>query len=176
MSTLKAFILIVILQAVFSGAVWSQQPTANPNLAPACPLDIIFILDESGSIIGSQSGTNNISAQLRNAAKGLVNILNGSGSRLAVVEFNTGSRRASIGGSTAYQVIDAAYVSAFNTYMGPDGNSSASANNYDPEDYGSGETWTNWEAALNTVQTINSTAGRSTFGDFLYGWDANGLH
>ena len=37
-----------------------QTPLPNPNLAISCPYDIIFVLDESGSIVGQGTGTSNI--------------------------------------------------------------------------------------------------------------------
>jgi len=132
-------------------------PLANPNLPISCPYDFIFVLDESGSITGQGgSGATDISAALRTAAKDLVSALNGTGTRVAVVEFGSTAARGSVGGSTAYQLVDNTYITNFNSYMGPDNNSQQNANNYDPED---GISVTNWEASLNLVNTINTNDG-----------------
>ncbi|HXH19966.1 MAG TPA: VWA domain-containing protein [Chitinophagales bacterium] len=139
----------------------AQTPFPNPDLIQTCPYDIIFVLDESGSIVGSSRGTTNIASEVRNGARDLITALNGTGSRVAVVEFNTNARRALIGGLTTYQTINNAYIDAFNNYITQDNNTVASASNYDPEDYScpGNQCYTNWEAAFNQVEMINATAG-----------------
>lgn len=137
----------------------------NPDLTP-CPQRIIFVLDESGSISGmGGSGVTNVSPQVRSAASGLISSLAGTGSQVAVVEFNSTARRAVIGGLTGYQSVNAAYISNFNTYIAQDANSTGSASNYDPEDYSCTvpqSCYTNWEDAFEEVQSINSTLGLAT--------------
>ncbi len=130
----------------------------NPDLIPSCGLDLIFIMDESGSIVG-EGGANNISAQVRAAAAGVLNALNGTGSRVAIVEFNSQARRAVVNGTSSLQVVNAGSIAGFLTYIGPDGNSSGDANRYDPEDYSSSDFYTNWEAAFNQVQSLNTSEG-----------------
>ncbi|MDZ4844985.1 MAG: T9SS type A sorting domain-containing protein, partial [Chitinophagales bacterium] len=130
----------------------------NPDLIPDCGLDLIFILDESGSIVG-EGGANNISAQVRAAANGVLNALNGTGSRVAIVEFNSEARRAVINGTTSLQEVNAGSIVGFLSYIGPDGNNSGSNTSYDPEDYSSSDFYTNWEDAFNEVQSINTAEG-----------------
>lgn len=143
----------------------AAEPSPNPNLPISCPYDFIFVLDESGSIVGSGGGgATDISATLRTAAKDLIGALNNTGTRVAIVEFSSNAARGNVGGTTAYQVVDNTYIANFNSYMGPDANGTSNANNYDPEDGGG---TTNWEAALNLVNTINTNDGIADLVIFL---------
>ena len=72
---------------------------------------------------------------------------------MAVIEFDGAARRASIGGSTAYQTVNSTYITNFNTYINGTG-ASTNATTYEPN--GSA---TNWAAALTIVHTMNTTAG-----------------
>jgi len=143
--------------------IQAQTPLHNPDLIATCPYNIIFVLDESGSIVGSSNGTSNISALVRSGAGDLITALNGTGSNVAVAEFNTNARLAVIGGSTSYQVINSAYVAAFNSYITRDNNTTPSDANYDPEDYScpGNQCYTNWESAFNLIENINATMGRA---------------
>lgn len=136
-------------------------PVANPDLALKCPYNIIFILDESGSIVNSTGNADNISSELRNGARDLINALQGTGSRVAVMEFNSNARRVPVGGSTNYQTVDAGYAAAFNSYISRDNNQNPSDLNYDPEDYScpNNQCYTNWEAAFNEVLNMIATDG-----------------
>ncbi|MFN2250899.1 MAG: VWA domain-containing protein, partial [Anaerolineae bacterium] len=121
----------------------------NPDQADGCGLDIVLILDESGSI---DSG--GITGDVRDGAEALVGALVGTGSNLAVVEFNSNARRAEIRVdgvtfSTNWQTVDSQYVTDFTYYM--EAYESASARSYDPGDYSSPNFYTNWEAALAAV-------------------------
>lgn len=159
---MRNFYFSSIWLALNSFSAYAQiTPIPNPDLLPNCPYNIIFVLDESGSIIGSSSGTSNINSQVRNGARDLINALSGTGSRVAVIEFNSNARRAVIGGTTAYQTVNAAYITAFNNYISRDYNSSPSGFNYDPEDYScpGNQCYTNWEAAFNQVQSVINTEG-----------------
>ncbi|MDZ4847105.1 MAG: T9SS type A sorting domain-containing protein [Chitinophagales bacterium] len=127
------------------------EPASNPDLIPACGLDIIFIMDESGSIAGSGDATNVI-AQARNGANQLLTALVGTNSRVAIVEFNLHARRAVIGGTTAYQVVDATTLPDYVDYLYAN-NGGTDAENYDPANAGN-DGWTNWEDALNEVEDI----------------------
>lgn len=134
----------------------------NPDLTP-CPQRIIFVLDESGSISGiGGGGVTNISAQVRNAAAGLISSLEGTNAQVAVVEFNSTARRAVIGGLSGYQPVNSTYVASFNAYIAQDANTTGSNSNYDPEDYSCTvpqSCYTNWEDAFEEVQSINTSLG-----------------
>jgi len=125
-------------------SVSSYCPATNPDLVGTCPMDMIFVLDESGSI-------GRIVDTVRAAADSLVTNLVGSGTRLAVAEFDAGARRAKIGNTTAYRTVDASYLADFHTYLyGSSGN--------DNEYYHPGG-MTNWDRALDTVHSMNIDDG-----------------
>ena len=141
------------LKAQETQSIIIPQPTPapNPDLIPACGLDIIFVMDESGSIAGSGDATN-VVTQARNGATELLTALVGTNSRVAVVEFNLHARRAVVGGTTAYQVVDATTLPDFTDYLNAN-NGGTDAENYDPANAGN-QGWTNWEAALNEVEDV----------------------
>lgn len=108
----------------------SQVPIANPDLDRACGLNVMVILDESGSI--AQSGA---TEDVRNAYRAFISSLNNTGSSVATVEFSSQARLPVIGGSPqgAYITIDNSTVPAFNAYI---------SNGFNPSGY------TNWEDAM----------------------------
>ena len=117
---------------------------ANPDVQiDSCPYNIIFVLDESGSISGQRL------ADVEAGAKNLVAGVSGSGSRMAIVEFDCSVRRASIGGSIAYQTVDNTYVTNFNNYINGGGGSGNNAT-YSPSG------GTNWAGAFSVVSSISS--------------------
>ena len=138
----------------------AQNPLPNPDLVQSCPYNIIFVLDESGSIVNPTGGGPSISPLVRTGSTNLISSLIGTDSRVAIVEFNSIARRAVIAGSTAYQTIDNNYLAAFNDYINLDSNNSPDSNRYDPEDYScqsAGLCYTNWEDAFNKIEIINGT-------------------
>jgi uncharacterized repeat protein (TIGR01451 family)/gliding motility-associated-like protein len=131
-------------------------PVDNPDLDPNCHMDVIFILDESSSITGSNTAED-ISLKIRDASYAMLTNLVGTDTRVRVIEFNRTARRGVVGGSTAYQLVDATSLPDFQAYLynNPnDGNATASY--YDPEDNVGQMGWTNWEDAFNEVEAINS--------------------
>jgi uncharacterized repeat protein (TIGR01451 family) len=128
----------------------------NPDLEPACGIDVIFILDESGSIVGT-GGASDISDEVRDSAHAFLNALEGTGSRVAIVEFNTEARN-----PIGYTQVTAANITnTFDPYLYDDPDSSPSNNYYDPEDYSCTspqDCYTNWEAALKEVGSINTSS------------------
>jgi len=159
--TFRAHLLFSIL-FIFYLTSRAQTPAPNPDLVPSCPMNILFIMDESGSIAGYGTGTSNVSNQVRTGASNLLNALSGTNSRVAIIEFNTTARRAVIGGTTAYQVVDNSTINDFLSYVNdPAGNTTAESNHYDPEDYISTpqNTFTNWEDALKLAKSVNTSDG-----------------
>jgi len=112
------------------------SPVANPDLPVGCGLEIILVLDESGSL-------NDDVARVRSSVRGLLDALADTGSSVALVEFNLDARTPlgpdylpvtkGNGGSLAPG-------GAFDLYL---------ENNYVPNGF------TNWDAAFVKVAEIN---------------------
>ena len=101
----------------------------NPDLTKACGLDVLMIIDESGSI-----GTSGATEDVKSAFRAFVASLKNTGSRMAVAEFSSVARLPSIGGLPpgTYITIDDGTQADFNSYIA----------GYKPDG------WTNWEDAL----------------------------
>ena len=92
-----------------------DTPIANPDLEAACGIDILMILDESGSI-GSAGAT----GAVQNAFRAFTRALNNTGSRLAVAEFSTVARLPLLpaAASRAYTTVTNATIAAtFDPYI-----------------------------------------------------------
>ncbi len=131
------------------------QPVTNPDLAANCPLKVVLVLDESGSINNAgATGT------VRTAASAFVGSLVNSAfpgfeTQLAVIEFNSQARIVNINGSGGgYGTVNAAYQGAFNTYV--NNNSTAG---YNPAAYANPNFYTNWEDAFFKVTNVTTTSG-----------------
>ncbi len=108
------------------------QPAANPNLPPHCGINVMLVLDKSGSIASTgQTET------VRNATRAFLNALSGTGAKVSITDFS----------STAAQqvpyltVTDEAIANRFEPYL---------RNVYRPSGY------TNWEAAFQKVRQANT--------------------
>ena len=64
-----------------------DTPIANPDLTPGCGLDILVMLDESGSIEAAHA-----TDEVQDAFKAFTRALQNTGSRMAVAEFSTVAR------------------------------------------------------------------------------------
>jgi uncharacterized repeat protein (TIGR01451 family) len=128
--------LLVTLMPAIAGADHNEStaPADNPDLTKACGLDVLMILDESGSIDSSHA-----TQDVRNAFSAFVSSLNNTGSSMSVIEFSTVARLPSIGGTPpgTYVTIDDATSQDFNSYIN---------NQYNPNDR------TNWEDALRVAR------------------------
>jgi hypothetical protein len=114
----------------------------NGPLTLSCARRVALVLDESGSIAQVAGGVDNV----REGAKAFVNGLAGTGSQLAVIEFNTEARTVPLAGST-YNEITASYANGpFATYI--NGNGATSSTRYNPRDYSGNQQYTNWQDAL----------------------------
>jgi hypothetical protein len=130
----------------------------NPAFPASCGIDVLLILDESGSIVGiGGGGATDIVANVRGGAQNLWDSLLGTGSTMSVVEFNTNGRVVS-----TVQNLDviAANTAAFTTYI--NGGGGTSSTRYNPGDYTSGDgclsdgCYTNWQDAFLKGVTANS--------------------
>ncbi|MFN4121857.1 MAG: VWA domain-containing protein, partial [Flavobacteriales bacterium] len=120
-----------------------KNAVTNPDL----PLDIscqglrvVFILDESGSIMGDDA------VEVRTGALALANALNNSGAELRVIEFATSASVINLGGAS----VNNTFISNFNNYL----NSSYLGQSYNPVSQAPCNGWTNWEDALIKAQPL----------------------
>jgi uncharacterized repeat protein (TIGR01451 family) len=128
-------VLLGISVPVVSAAPGENSvPADNPDLTKACGLDVLMILDESGSIASSDA-----TDDVRNAFQAFVDSLNNTGSSMSVIEFSTVARLPSIGGVAPgeYITIDDATSEDFEDYID---------SQYNPNDR------TNWEDALRVAR------------------------
>ena len=126
----------------------------NGPLTQACARRVALVLDESGSIGQVENGI----ASVRDGAKAFVNGLAGTGSQLAVIEFNTQARTVPLSGAT-YNEITTAYANgAFATYI--NGAGTTSSTRYNPKDYTGNAQYTNWQDGL--LDTAPSARCRSS--------------
>ncbi len=91
-----------------------DTPIANPDLHTSCGIDILMILDESGSI--GQAGA---TGAVKSAFRAFTRALNNTGSRLAVAEFSTVARLPLPGAAArSYTTVtDATLASTFDPYI-----------------------------------------------------------
>ena len=91
-----------------------DTPITNPDLHTACGIDILMILDESGSI-----GNAGATGAVRAAFRAFTRALNNTGSRLAVAEFSTVARLPLAGAAARNYttVTDATLASTFDPYI-----------------------------------------------------------
>ncbi|HRX59665.1 MAG TPA: VWA domain-containing protein [Candidatus Competibacter sp.] len=120
--------------AVMSGALATprpiEQPISNPDLTKACGLNVLMILDESGSI-----GSSHATQDVRNAFKAFTDAIKNTSSAMAVAEFSKVARLPVIGSFQPGEYItvtDSTKV-ALDAYID---------NNYNPNGN------TNWEDGL----------------------------
>src|SRR5262245_14269323 len=109
------------------------EPAPNPDLPPRCGIDVMLVLDESGSIASSGQTEN-----VRNATRAFLTALAGTGAAVSIVDFSTSAAR-----PVPYTTVTTATIaSVFEPYL---------VNGYRPSG------WTNWEAAFHEVYQANAT-------------------
>jgi uncharacterized repeat protein (TIGR01451 family) len=133
----------------------TTPPDNNPDLTAGCGLDLALVLDESGSI-----GTGANRTAVRNGARAFVTSLNGTGSRISIIEFNTRARAVVatvVGGNAAYQTVSSDWITnSFDPYITDQLNEpNDQGTGYDPGNYSSAEQWTNWEDAFTNTHALN---------------------
>lgn len=120
-------------------------PEPNPNLKERCGINLMLVLDESGSI-GSTTGA---TAAVRNATKAFLGALSGTGSQVSIIDFSTNAGR-----PIGYTVVTPETITGtFNPYI-----DNTNGNGYNPNG------WTNWEAAFKKVGEAN---GQGTLADLV---------
>jgi hypothetical protein len=128
---------------------------ANPDVTAVCPnIDIVFVLDESGSIQGFET-------DVENGAMAFINALTGTGVNIAVIEFNELARRV-----TDYTVANSSFATSMQGYF--DG-TPFNGQTYSPT------SGTNWQDAMDEALSLTPadlilffTDGNPT------GWTNNG--
>ena len=86
--------LTLLAMPTFASAA-AVVPNANPNLTSRCGLNVMVVLDESGSIwADGGSSASGATAAVRNGAMTFVKSLKDTGSKVAMIEFNTNARKA----------------------------------------------------------------------------------
>ena len=118
-------------ERVLKDAVRVTTPGPNPTLAPRCGIDVMLVLDESGSIQSSGA-----TETVRNAARAFLDALSGTGAAVSIIDFSTTAGRP-VGYTT---VTPDSIASTFEPYL---------KNGYRPNG------WTNWEAAFQKVREAN---------------------
>ena len=115
-----------------SGNCAIPNNSANPDLVTLCvDMDIVFILDESGSLNGYQ---NDVEA----GVMAFMNALDGTGVRVSIIEFSALARTVN-----TYQTVNTAYINNVQNYF--DG-TPYNGETYDPF------SGTNWQDALDEVR------------------------
>ena len=143
--------------------------SANPDIPGSLlcqDLRVVFVLDESGSLTGTEI------TSVEDGARALANALLNSGATLRIVEFNTRSSIVDLGVTE----VNSTFITRLNSYLGAGYNSQ----NYNPVSSGSCTGWTNWEDALQDVATLDAdlviffTDGNPTAYNVLSGGDCFG--
>jgi uncharacterized repeat protein (TIGR01451 family) len=124
-------------ERMVSDALTVTAPADNPNLPPRCGINVMLVLDKSGSIKNSgQTET------VRDAARTFLQALSGTGSKVSIVDFSTTAAQP-VGYTT---VTPESIASTFEPYL---------ANKYNPDG------WTNWEDAFKKVRESNTQGTRA---------------
>ena len=126
-------------------------PGPNRDLPPRCGIDVILVLDESGSI-----GAN--AENVRRASRAFLNALSGTGSKVSIVDFSTRADRpvgytvvtgqVNENGTGATGTIGTIFEPYLKTGYVPNG-------------------WTNWEDAFREVKVANDGATRADLVVFM---------
>ncbi|MFN2189619.1 MAG: vWA domain-containing protein, partial [Candidatus Promineifilaceae bacterium] len=146
-----------------SAAYTNPPPAPNPPLDLACSLNVIFVMDESGSIVGA-GGVPGILTEVRDAANGFLNALADTGSEIAIIEFNTTARLA----LDFMPLTSASVTNVLTPYV--NGTGPSHDKRYNPNEYDQNTTpsyYTNWEDALDEVAALNASQPISERADLV---------
>ena len=118
--------------SVLRNALRVTAPGPNQDLPARCGINVMLVLDESGSIEDSDA-----TETVQDAARAFLVALAGTGSAVSIVDFSTEAER-----QVAYTTVTSESISdVFEPYI---------EDEYDPGG------WTNWEAAFQEVRTANT--------------------
>ena len=117
-------------EKVLPDAVRVTTPGPNPNLEPVCGIDVMLVLDESGSI-------GNNAQNVRDAARAFLDALSGTGSSVSIVDFSTTAKQQVPYTAVTQDSITKIFAPYLKTGYVPNG-------------------WTNWEAAFQVVKQANA--------------------
>ena len=107
-------------------------PGTNHDLPPRCGINVMLVLDKSGSIESSGA-----TQKVRDAARAFLDSLSGTGSKVAITDFSTTAEE-----QVRYTTVTAdSIMNTFQPYL---------TNDYKPSG------WTNWEDAFKTVKEANA--------------------
>ncbi|MES2848739.1 MAG: hypothetical protein V4685_06760, partial [Bacteroidota bacterium] len=118
---------------------------ANPDIPQSLlcqDLRVVFVLDESGSIGGSEI------TSVETGTLALANALLNSGATLRLVEFNTRSTIVDLGGTE----VNSGFITNLTSYLG----GGFGGQNYNPVSSGDCTGWTNWQDALEDVAALDA--------------------
>ncbi|HKO27378.1 MAG TPA: hypothetical protein VJU80_07965, partial [Solirubrobacteraceae bacterium] len=147
-------------------------PVTNPRLPARCGLRVILVLDESGSIVAppGRPDLGNQTATVQKAARGFVEALTGTGSRLAIIAFSRRSRD-----GVSYRTVTRGAADVFKSWIGENGHAGASVDGnagYHPQNR-TENNGTNWQSPLERVQEMNETDGKADLVMFVTDGDPN---
>ena len=114
--------------------VAAVAPISNPPFGQPCPLRLVLVLDESGSINSTEADF------VRNGVNAFVAGLKNTGTQMAIVEFSDVATAVTIGSSSGLQTVDDNYQAGVSSYLN---------SGYSPLGV------TNWAAAFNEVYALN---------------------
>jgi uncharacterized repeat protein (TIGR01451 family) len=107
-------------------------PGPNPNLPPRCGINVMLVLDKSGSIASSGQ-----TEAVKTATRSFLNALSGTGAKVSIVDFSSTAAR-----PVPYTTVTTATIAdTFEPYL---------QNGYRPSGF------TNWEAAFHEVRNANT--------------------
>ena len=132
---------------VVTDALEVTAPATNPALPQRCGINVMLVLDRSGSI-----GEN--AENVRIASRAFLNALSGTGSHVSIVDFSTNAAR-----PVAYHLVTGE--------VQPDGTGATGTieSEFEPylKDKYRSDGWTNWEDAFTEVKAANDEAGKPEF-------------
>ena len=143
------FINFSVGQLVFcddcSGATCSDPGIdPNPDLTASCSdLQIIFVIDESGSVVGFEN-------DVRDATINFLSALKCTDAEVAIIEFNTNARYV----QSTFTTVDDAFLDGMIDYFDLTG---FNGETYDPGSYPTTEYTTNWQDAMMLADALPSS-------------------